>query len=658
MRKIELLAPARNADIGIEAIRHGADAVYIGAGRFGARAAAANSVEDIKRLVDFAHLYRAKVYVTVNTIMSDDELDEAERLIHSLYEAGVDALIVQDMGLLRLNLPPIPLHASTQMDNRTAEKVRFLRSEGFEQVVLARELTLEQIRDIHRECPDVLLETFVHGALCVSYSGQCYVSEACFGRSANRGECAQVCRMEFDLEDTDGHKLLKRKHLLSLKDLCHIDALEDLLEAGASSLKIEGRLKDMSYVKNITAAYSCALNEIIKRHPDSYERASAGEVRLKFQPDVRKSFNRGFTHYFLYGRGDDIFSFDTPKALGEEVGKVKDVFSNHFTVAGVKSFANGDGLCFVDGNGKLQGFRVNKVVDGKLFPLEMPDGLRSKLRLYRNYDHTFEQILARESAERIIPVDIDVDETADGFLLRMSDSEGYYDASLDVTYPKELARTPQTDNVKRQLSRLGGTGLELRDCRLNYKKNYFIPSSVLGEWRRQLVSRLLTPHSSSLTPHSSYATSFLGCNWLRLSQSRLGIVQKAFDTPLAVPSIQQSSSKLGSAFGLCENSSLTYLTNVMNSRAAAFYREHGAVDVEPAFELKHRPDVPLMFCRHCLRFALGMCAKNQRSSAHAPRQSLLTPHSSLYLILANGRRFRLEFDCKQCLMKVYLEQNK
>ncbi len=633
MHKIELLAPARNADIGIEAIRHGADAVYIGAGRYGARAAAGNSVEDIKRLVDFAHFFRAKVYVTVNTIMTDAELDDAEKLIHQLYEIGVDALIVQDMGLLRMNLPPIPLHASTQMDNRTVEKVRFLRSEGFEQVVLARELTLEQIREIHRECPDVALEAFVHGALCVSYSGQCYVSEACFRRSANRGECAQVCRMEFDLEDAEGHKLMKRKHLLSLKDLCHVDVLEDLLDAGVTSLKIEGRLKDMSYVKNITAAYSEALNRIVKRHPDRYERASQGQVRLKFTPDVHKSFNRGFTHYFLYGRGDDIFSFDTPKALGEEVGKVKDVFSNHITVAGVKSFSNGDGLCFVDGNGKLHGFRVNKVADGRLYPLEMPDGIRSKLRLYRNYDHAFEQILAHESAERVVPVDIDVDETPTGFRLTMNDTEGYYSASVEVPYEKELARTPQTDNVVRQLSRLGGTGFELRECRVNYKKNYFIPSSVLGEWRRCLVrsEELGVNHpdgnSSLLTPHSSLKTS-----------------------------------------------SLSYLSNVMNSRAEAFYRERGATTVEPAFELEHRSDVPVMFCRHCLRYALGMCSKNH--------SSLLTPHSlrsfsavlgkdseqgsnfcsrwhensSLFLSLANGRRFRLEFDCRQCMMKVYLDK--
>ncbi len=629
MRKIELLAPARNADIGIEAIRHGADAVYIGAGRYGARAAAGNSVEDIKRLVDFAHFFRAKVYVTVNTIMTDAELDDAERLIRQLYEIGVDALIVQDMGLLRMNLPPIPLHASTQMDNRTVEKVRFLRGEGFEQVVLARELTLEQIREIHRECPDVALEAFVHGALCVSYSGQCYVSEACFRRSANRGECAQVCRMEFDLEDAEGHKLLKRKHLLSLKDLCHVDVLEDLLDAGVTSLKIEGRLKDMSYVKNITAAYSEALNRIVKQHPDRYERASQGQVRLKFTPDVHKSFNRGFTHYFLYGRGDDIFSFDTPKALGEEVGKVKDVFSNHITVAGVKSFSNGDGLCFVDGSGKLHGFRVNKVADGRLYPLEMPDGIRSKLRLYRNYDHAFEQILAHDSAERVIPVDIDIDETPTGFRLTMNDTEGYYSASIEMPYEKELARTPQTDNVIRQLSRLGGTGFELRECRVNYKKNYFIPSSVLGEWRRELVREEGKGKNEELLREKGKVK----------NEESEGVVIK--DSSLfTFPS---------------------YLNNVMNSRAEAFYRERGVATVEPAFELEHRPDVPVMFCRHCLRYALGMCRLREKGRKNSEEFknvfiedfSLFTFPSSFYLSLANGRRFRLEFDCRQCMMKVY-----
>ena len=289
---LELLAPARTADIGIEAIRHGADAVYIGAPAFGARAAATNSIDDIKRLVDFAHLFRAKVYVTVNTIIYQQELKLVELMIRQLHEIGVDALIVQDVAMKKMDIPPILLHASTQMDNRTPEQVRFLHAQGYEQVVLARELSISDMKIIHEHCPDVKLEAFVHGALCVSYSGRCYVSQALFGRSANRGECAQVCRMEFDLENAKGEKLVTGKHLLSLKDMCRIDALEDMAEAGVSSFKIEGRLKDMAYVKNVTAAYSMALNDLVRRHPDRYRRASLGNVELSFKPDVEKSFNR------------------------------------------------------------------------------------------------------------------------------------------------------------------------------------------------------------------------------------------------------------------------------------------------------------------------------------------------------------------------------
>lgn len=327
MTKLELLSPARTADIGIEAIRHGADAVYIGAPRFGARVAAGNSVEDICRLVEYAHQFNAKVYVTINTILNDDELPDVEKLISRLYEIGVDALIIQDLGILKLNLPPIPIHASTQMDNRTPVKVRWLQSLGLRQVVLARELSLEQIRTIHQACPDAVLEAFVHGALCVSYSGHCYASECLFGRSANRGECAQVCRMAWDLvEGNDSHTtILKEQHLLSLKDLCRIDSLRDMIDAGVTSFKIEGRLKDMAYVKNVTAAYSEALNRIVSAQPLKYERASWGTVELGFRPDVHKSFNRGFTNYFLYGRNDRIYSFETPKSMGEEVGTVKDI---------------------------------------------------------------------------------------------------------------------------------------------------------------------------------------------------------------------------------------------------------------------------------------------------------------------------------------------
>lgn len=336
MHPIELLAPAKTADIGIEAIRHGADAVYIGAHAYGARASAGNSVEDIERLVEFAHLYKAKVYVTVNTLVFEDEMLEVERLIWQLHDIEVDALIVQDLRLLSLNLPPIPLHASTQMDNRTVEKVQMLAGLGFPQVVLARELTLDEIAEIHEKCPDTKLEVFVHGALCVSLSGRCNASEALFGRSANRGECAQVCRMAFDLL-ADGKTVMKEKHLLSLKDNCQIDHLGALLTAGASSLKIEGRLKDADYVKNVTAAYSEALDRVIAKHPKEFCRASSGHVHLKFKPDVRKSFNRGFVK--TLNKPDA--NIDTPKAMGEPVTKE--------TV-----LHNGDGLCYVD-KGKLVG---------------------------------------------------------------------------------------------------------------------------------------------------------------------------------------------------------------------------------------------------------------------------------------------------------------
>ena len=612
MRTIELLAPAKNAECGIEAIRHGADAVYIGAGRFGARAAAGNSVSDIARLVEYAHLFKAKVYVTVNTILSDSELPEAEHLIYELYEAGVDALIIQDMGLMKLNLPPIELHASTQMDNCTAEKVRFLHEAGFRQVVLARELSLDEIKKIHNECPDTKLEVFVHGALCVSYSGRCYISESCFRRSANRGECAQVCRMEFDLEDADGKKIIRRKHLLSLKDLCQIDSLEDLLEAGASSFKIEGRLKDIGYVKNVTAAYSRAINAIIARHPDKYVRASSGCVKLAFTPDVAKSFNRGFTHYFLYGRNEDIFSFDTPKAMGEFVGKVKEVYDRYFTVAGTASFTNGDGLCFIDENGhKLYGFRVNKTENGRLYPLEMPRMLKSGTRLYRNFDQRFDKILSQNSAERFIPIDITISETENGFHISMSDDDGCTAVLEAEGVTKELARTHQKENIECQFSKLGGTPFKQRSLNIQYSKNWFLPSSLLGEWRRQLVQRM--------------------------TEERMRF------HPLCH---RQQASTLHKF--PAERSHITYLGNVMNNLAKAFYVEHGMETIDPAFELEHPSDVPVMFCRHCLRYSMEWCPSRQHRSA---------PYREpLYLSLANGKRFRLDFDCKKCIMKLIPER--
>lgn len=604
-RPIELLAPAKNLECGIAAIDHGADAVYIGAPRYGARASAGNSVTDIRTLADYAHLFRARIYVTVNTILRDDELADTERMIWELYDAGVDALIVQDMAITRMNLPPIALHASTQMDNRTAEKVCFLANAGFTQVVLARELSLEDIAQIHHAVPNTPLEVFVHGALCVSYSGQCYVSEACYGRSANRGECAQFCRLAFNMEDAEGRVIARDKHLLSLKDLNQSNRLEQLLDAGASSLKIEGRLKDVTYVKNVVAYYRRQLDTIFKQRKE-YCRVSSGRVVTDFQPQLDKSFNRGFTHYFLEGRTPDIFSFDTPKSLGEEMGVVKEVRGNSFTVAGIKSFNNGDGLCYIDNVGRLQGFRVNRVDGNRLFPQEMPPRLVPRTKIYRNFDQKFEQQLSRKSAERRIRVAALLGETPFGFALTLTDEDDI-SVSIAMEYKKEQARTPQTENIRTQLAKMGNTPFELMGLQVEWTDNWFIPSSVVAEWRRRVVELLLSAR--------------------RINHRRL---------PVGV----------GKGSHPFPTTHLTYMGNVMNREAETFYRAHGVTDIQPAFEaVKPAGEQVVMTCRHCLRYSMGWCPVHHR------KPSLF--REPYYIVSADGRRFRLEFDCKNCRMKVW-----
>ncbi len=603
-RKIELLAPAKNLECGMEAINHGADAVYIGAPQFGARAAAGNSIEDIAVLVRYAHLYNVRIYVTVNTILKEEELAGAEAMIWQLYQADVDALIVQDMALLKLHLPPIALHASTQMDNRGVEKVKFLAEAGFEQVVLPRESTLEEIRKVHAACP-VQLEAFVHGALCVSYSGQCYISQACFGRSANRGECAQFCRLPFNMVDTDGRTIVRNKHLLSLKDLNQSDKLEELLDAGVSSLKIEGRLKEVSYVKNVTAYYRKQLDALFKRRPE-YVRASSGSVQTEFVPQLDKSFSRGFTHYFLNGRAADIFSFDTPKSMGEEMGYVKEVRGNCLIVAGVKPFHNGDGVCYLDENGGLQGFRVNRVENNKLF-LQEKIRVSPRTVLYRNYDQEFEKVLARKSAQRRIGVALSVGETAFGFTLEATDEDGNR-AVLSFPGDKVPAEKPQAENIRTQLGKLGNTPFVLTAFDSDLSANWFIPSSVLGEWRRQIVDKLL--------------------------QVRNIVYRRSIRPMYARPSVYPAAS-------------LSYLGNVMNSQAESFYKEHGVKAVEPAYEKQPKPDAALMFCKHCLRYSMGWCPVH-----HKVRSPYKEPY---YLVATDGKRFRLEFDCKLCQMKVYMD---
>ena len=602
-RPIELLSPAKDLNCGIEAINHGADAVYIGAPKFGARSAAGNSLEDIRELCEYAHLYEARIYVTLNTILKEDELEEAERMIWDLWRVGTDALIIQDMGITRLNLPPIPLHASTQTDNRTPEKVRFLEAAGFTQVVLARELSLNEIRRIS-EATTVPLEVFVHGALCVSYSGQCYLSAALSGRSANRGECAQYCRLPYTMVDATGTEIVTHKHLLSLKDMNRSDQLEALLDAGVSSLKIEGRLKDAGYVKNITAYYRKKLDAVLSRRPE-YRRASAGRSTYTFEPVAEKSFNRGLTPFLLEGRTADITAFNTPKSLGEPVGTVKEIKGNSFTVAGLKQLNNGDGLVFFNRKGELEGFRVNRVEANRVFPLDMPQ-LAPKTPLYRNFDQAFDKLLAKPSAERKLSVEIEFLDNPFGFTLCMEDETG---ARIMLTEPfaKELARREQQDNIRTQLSKLGNTPFEASKVVVGLSENWFVPSSLLADMRRRGVEKLLEARRA------------------RYPRETVKRVQPSVSIPF--PERQ-----------------LTYLGNVANGKARSFYQDHGVEQIDPAFELSPRKDVPLMFTKHCLRYSMGWCPTYQKDKS---------PYKEPYYLLYKDTRLRLQFDCKHCQMLVF-----
>jgi len=596
---LELLAPAKNLACGIAAVDHGADAVYIGGPHFGARAAAGNSLDDIRQLCDYAHPFGAKVYVTLNTILYDSELDEVGTTLKELAAAGVDAILVQDMAIRLMSDGSIPLHASTQTDNRTPEKVKWLRDIGFTRAVLARELSIDEIAEIHSQVPDIELEVFVHGALCVSYSGVCYASQKCFQRSANRGECAQFCRMRFSLVDADGREIERERYLLSLKDMNQSRNLLQLAEAGATSFKIEGRLKDVSYVKNVTAAYSEILNDIVKKHPDRYCRASLGRCEYTFKPDLRKTFNRGYTTYFAHGRQPDIASFDTPKAIGEFVGTVKEIRNDSFNVAGTASFANGDGLCYLNAKRQFEGLRANRVVGNRIYPFKMPAELHPGMALYRNNDQEFERLLSKPSARRRIPVVISFRSVSDGFELTASLENGL-SRSVHFSAAHQLAQKSPRENIIRQLSKLGDTIYEATSVELSLDFSWFIPNSQLSEMRRMLVQKLS-----------------------ELPVSKTANKGKAENSP--------APSHPGYPY--------SYLYNISNRLASQFYDA-----TLSAFELKGG-EGPIMQCRHCLRYSLGYCVKHggKRPEWREP----------LSLILGDGRKFRLEFDCKHCQMNIY-----
>jgi putative protease len=602
VRKIELLSPAGNLETGIEAIHHGADAVYIGAPRFGARAAAGNSLDDIRQLTEYAHQYWVKVYVALNTILYDSELSEAEKIIRACYDMGVDALIIQDMGILNLDIPPISLHASTQCDNRDMDKIRFFEKQGFSQVVLARELSLDDIRDISRKT-NLALEVFVHGALCVSFSGQCYISQAITGRSANRGECAQLCRLPYTLQDATGKTIVRNKHLLSLKDLNLSDKLEKLLDAGVSSLKIEGRLKETSYVKNITAYYRRQLDKIFEKRPE-YVRASSGTTTPFFLPNPAKSFNRGFTSYFLSGRKEPVISPDTPKSLGEPIGHVKDLNRNFFTISGKKAVHNGDGLCFFSPQKKLQGFRVNKATpEGKIYPVKMPS-LSIGTALFRNLDHEFEKELADKSAERKISIRFTLEADEFGFCLTAIDEDACQTTVL-IPFPKEISSKSQKENYMQQLSKLGNTPFQLNELSIAFGENRFIPSSILGHLRKRAVNNLLDERKA---------------NYFRPERK---IPTHSWTYP---------------------QTHLTYLGNVANLKARMFYEQSDVRIIDQAFETETRTDVPVMFSKHCILHYLGYCKKEKNVG-----NDWVEP----FYLLSESHRFRLEFDCGRCEMRVF-----
>ncbi|MBS1159820.1 MAG: Peptidase [Proteobacteria bacterium] len=600
---LELLAPAKNADFGIAAIKHGADAVYIGGPAFGARYGAGNAVGEIRRLADFAHRYRAKVFVALNTILRDDELEEARQLAWQIYEAGADALIIQDMGLLELDLPPIQLHASTQTDNRNPAKVRFLEDAGFSQVVLAREMSIKEVEKV-AAATTLTLEYFVHGALCVAYSGQCFISHAHTGRSANRGECSQACRLPYTLIDDKGKTITENQHLLSMKDNNQTDNMLELARAGVSSFKIEGRLKDLSYVKNVTAHYRQLLDEIIAEYPE-FTRASSGTSTFTFEPQPEKTFNRGYTDYFANERQDDIGAFDSPAFVGELIGEVVEIGDGWFTVNAEKPFNNGDGICFYDAHGDVVGVRINRAEGKTLFPVEIPAELTEGTTLFRNRDQEFERALEKDSAERRIAVQPLFAETANGFALSLTDEDAV-SVTVDLAHAKEIAQNAEraTTTLKDSLGKFGNTMFAAQPVELQLSRPWFLPVGALNALRREATEKL---EAKRLATHP------------RPSRARPA------ENPVPYPQDE-----------------LTYLGNVFNAQARHFYEKHGVKLIADAYEANQEKGlVSLMITRHCLRYSFNLCPKEVKHLKPDP------------MTLVNGsEKLILKFDCKACEMHV------
>nr|WP_324123832.1 U32 family peptidase [Gilliamella sp. B2717] len=615
--QLELLSPAKNIEIAMQAILHGADAVYIGGPSFGARHNAGNSVSDIAKLVEFAHRYYAKVFVTLNTILHDNELESARQLIWQFYHAGVDALIVQDMGILNLDIPPIDLHASTQMDIRTPEKAKFLSDVGFSQIVLARELNLNEITTIFKQI-DAKIEFFIHGALCVAFSGQCYISHAQTGRSANRGDCSQACRLPFTLKDNQGRVVAYEKHLLSMKDNYQSDNLESLIQAGVRSFKIEGRYKDLTYVKNITAHYRQKLDNILS-NSSNLTAASSGKTEYFFTPDPTRTFNRGNTDYFVTGRKPDIGAFESPKFIGLQIGEITNVTAQYIDIKSEKMLTNGDGLNVLIKR-EVFGFRADKVDklganQYRVYPNEIPKSLNTiKLPFIvnRNLDHLWQQNLLKDSSDRRIGVSFVLSNIDNGIQLKAKSEEGIC-VELDLIGQFDLAN--QTDkalkNIQDNLSKLGQTIYYLSELIIDLSIIYFIPSSQLNQFRRDIIEKL--------------------------TSARLASYQTNKRKPETNPK------------PIYPDNQLTYLANVYNHKAREFYKQHGVQLIESAYEAHEiKDDVPLMITKHCLRFAFNLCPKQAKGI-----QGVKTKVTPMKLIQNNNEELILKFNCKACEMQVW-----
>lgn len=606
-QKIELLAPAKNLEYGTAAINFGADAVYIGAEKFSARAAAGNSVSDIGKLAAHAHRYNARVYAALNTILFDNELDEAQKLIYELYGAGIDALIIQDMGILEMDLPPLPLHASTQAENSDPGRIKFLAGAGFKRIVLARELNIDLIRAIRQEVA-CELEFFIHGALCVSYSGNCYMSASAGGRSANRGDCAQPCRKEWDLAAGPGD-IIAHGHLLSTKDLNHTANIPELIDAGIDSFKIEGRLKDIHYVKNITAHYRQVIDSALEERP-GISKSSSGRVCHDFTPDPERTFNRGYTEYFLHGRNAPVSSFNSPKFTGKKNATVTGLERNFFTVTASEPLHNGDGLTFTDSVGKLKGIRINRVEGNRIYPLEMPD-LRAGTILYRNHDVAFEKALDTSRTERKIQVDMELSVTGSTATLTLTDEDGLK-VSVDTPHPGEELQsvTSQAEGIMRHLKKLGATMFLPRSIKITGAGNIYIQPSILNDLRRRAAAAL---EQKRIDEYS----------YTRLQHEKTDHPYPAHE--------------------------LDYTCNVANRLSRKFYERHGVKTIEEAFECMERNgNDRVMRTKLCLRYENGICPVHRGYKG---------PSEDLFL--SDGRnRYRLFFKCNECEMLIYTARKK